>query len=105
MRVRATDQSVSRPAFTLVELLVVIAIIAILIGILLPTLQGARRSADKAKCLSALKQIGSAFQMYAVDNKGAWPVAAHYWQQGGDRDKRWHDFIAKYVIGTQTVTD
>ena len=91
-------------AFTLVELLVVIGIIAILISVLLPVLGSARKASEKTACLAALKQIGDAFKMYAADNKGAWPVAAHSWTQGGtDRDKRYHDYIAKYIMGAQTV--
>lgn len=59
----------SRNAFTLIELLVVISIIALLVGILLPALGAARKSAQNAACLSALKQIGIAIGAYAVDNK------------------------------------
>ena len=87
-----------RSAFTLVELLVVIGIIAILVALLLPSLQAARKQADKVKCLANLKELGNAYMMYSVDNAGYWPMLIHQYAPPGvddniagnrTRDKRW----------------
>src|SRR5688500_19475848 len=70
LRVR-TSRSVG---FTLVELLVVIGIIALLISILLPTLNRAREAALRTKCLANLRSIGQFVHMYANVSKGHIPV-------------------------------
>lgn len=68
-----TPRHPRRTAFTLVELLVVIGIIALLIAMLLPTLNRARESARGAQCLSNLRQINTAFILFANDHKGFLP--------------------------------
>ena len=68
--------SQSRRGFTLVELLVVIGIIAILISILLPTLRSARQSAQRAACLSNLRQTVQMMLIYATDNKQQLPLGS-----------------------------
>lgn len=66
-----------RIRFTLIELLVIVAIIAILAGMLLPTLAGAKKHGQRIACLSKHKQLGIAVFLYAANNNDAavkqWP--------------------------------
>jgi len=68
----------SRRAFTLVELLVVIGVIAVLIAILLPSLNRAREAAKRVQCLSNIRQISLATVNWAGDHRGWMPGAGGF---------------------------
>jgi prepilin-type N-terminal cleavage/methylation domain-containing protein len=63
--------------FTLIELLVVVAIIALLISILLPSLQGAREQAKQAYCLSNMASLGKSSNAYASEDKREQIIPIH----------------------------
>lgn len=67
-----------RKGFTLIELLVVIAIIAVLAAILFPVFARAKAKALEASCLSNLKQIGTAMEMYTQDSRDKYPPFMAY---------------------------
>ena len=107
--VRNTDLAGDRDhGFTLIELLVVISIIALLVGILLPALGAARRSAQDLKCSSNIHQLGIGLAAYATDNDGYYPPN---WNNGPEADWRfWYDDerIGQYMpdsIGAGTTND
>src|SRR6266498_3777344 len=73
------SQQTKTQAFTLVELLVVIGIIAVLIAILLPSLNKSRAWSKKVQCMSNMKQIGNELLIYSNNNKG-WLVPVGEWK-------------------------
>lgn len=70
---RTSTLATGRTGFTLIELLVVIAIIAILAAILFPVFAAARAKARSVTCLSNIKQLGLAVQMYLSDYNQNFP--------------------------------
>jgi prepilin-type N-terminal cleavage/methylation domain-containing protein/prepilin-type processing-associated H-X9-DG protein len=71
-------RTTGKSGFSLLELLVVVAIMVILAGLLLPVLARAKARAKRIQCISNLRQIGIAAQMYTVDNSGLYPFADYF---------------------------
>ena len=90
----------ARRAFTLVELLVVIGIISLLIGILLPTLSGARVQATQLKCAANLRTIGQGLTMY-VQTYGCYPGCQVWF--GGISTGIWPVRLRPFTGGEQGV--
>src|SRR5688500_367401 len=88
--------------FTLVELLVVIGIIAVLIAMLLPSLNKPRESAKSVSCMSNLRVIGQQFQIYFAQNEKAFypPSRFNTTYNGSPAQLYWHDVIFNRTPGS-----
>lgn len=89
-----------RSAFTLIELLVVISIIALLVGILLPALGAARRSAQDLKCLSNERQILIGFFGYTSSSDGVLPIGISAFAVPPGEETNWALLISDYIQQT-----
>lgn len=83
--------------FTLIELLIVLVIIGILAALLLPVFHSVRDGSRRAVCLSNLKQIGLATQLYAADNNGRYPAPAPFRIDPPRSKCMWMDGVMPYV--------
>ncbi|MGZ0655462.1 type II secretion system protein [Coraliomargarita sp. W4R72] len=92
-------------AFTLIELLTVIAIIAVLAGILIPTIGRVRVSAESSKCVSNLRNIGVGALGFAASNNGRYPTLRGATEPGAAWEGPfWTDQIEPYV-GSKSGAD
>lgn len=90
-----------QPGFTLIELLVVIAIIALLLSLIIPSLEKARNMAMRVRCANNLKQIHLTMSMYVDSNDDVYPCAQDpdpqppfgYWLWMG----RWRSLVEPYL--------
>jgi prepilin-type N-terminal cleavage/methylation domain-containing protein len=91
-------------AFTLIELLVVIAIIAILAAILFPVFAKARERSIQTKCISQLKQIGTALIMYGQDSDQRLPWAWRGYNLDNEYQQQFSIVAALNPYIKQTIT-
>ena len=85
-----------RDSFTLIELLIVVAIIAILAGLLLPSLNKALEQARKTACSTNMKSISSAFAMYFSDNNDF--IVPNY-----GKEHSWSVYVIPYLAASKKV--
>jgi prepilin-type N-terminal cleavage/methylation domain-containing protein/prepilin-type processing-associated H-X9-DG protein len=91
-----------KKAFTLVELLVVIAIIALLMGVLLPSLTKAREQARQVKCRHNLRNLVVGALLWSEDHDG-WAIATDWWKEPGQNEEE--SSLLPYLATAKKVKD
>ena len=89
--------------FTLIELLVVIAVIALLMGILMPALQKARKMGQSAVCKGHLRQWGTVFHTYITENDGKFWTEHNVWQTNVPYQGNWMLMLARQYGNMDTA--
>jgi prepilin-type N-terminal cleavage/methylation domain-containing protein/prepilin-type processing-associated H-X9-DG protein len=84
--------------FTLIELLAAIGIIAVLAGVLAPVYLQSKRSSQRARCQSNLRQIACAFESYVADHGGCYPNTDNQYLWAG---YYWREPLWNYVVATR----
>lgn len=110
---RKTPAAPAHPhgAFTLVELLAVIAIIGVLAAIVIGSVSKIRDSARRSQCSSNLRQLGTAFNLYAADNRGLYPAPrqpdnanpSNKSSNPNPLGDNWQAEVSRYVFRDQNV--
>jgi len=88
-------------AFSLVELLVVLAIIALLVGVASGAWHRARSSSQAAECLSTMRQLSTAMQLWGADRGGEFPRSSH--SAFAHRSRGWQREILPYLGETGSI--
>ena len=106
---RAKMEAARRNAFTLVELLVVITVIALLMAILIPVLNRAREMGQRTVCLSNLKQITLAWNLYAEQNDGRLVSGRAFgrttWRTNSTRTRVWDGWLGRAFLRPESRSE
>jgi prepilin-type N-terminal cleavage/methylation domain-containing protein/prepilin-type processing-associated H-X9-DG protein len=92
-----------RFAFTLIELLIVVGVLALLAGLLFPSLHRARVLAQRVYCRKNLQNVSVAMRMYLNDSNNVMPLAAQLPSAELNDLPRIADVLARYLSGPDTL--